>query len=87
MTMCPLDSPQLSTTLEEESHRDPTRAAVENPVPPGPARPFPGGPGRGGGLPGLGRGAGGAGAGVGVRPRRARGAPPNPRRYTTVDFS
>lgn len=22
--MCPLDSPQLSTTLEEESHRDPT---------------------------------------------------------------
>lgn len=37
ITICPLDSPQLSTTLAEESHRDPTSAAMENPVPPCPA--------------------------------------------------
>lgn len=47
MTMCPLDCPQLSTTLEEESHRDPTWTAVENPMPPTPAPRS--GPQRGGG--------------------------------------
>lgn len=51
MTVCPLDSPQLSTTLEEESHRDPTRAAVENPVPPAPRALSQAAPGEEGGSP------------------------------------
>lgn len=63
-TICPLDSPQLSTTLKEESHRDPASSMAtvwqgrpqENPAPPpGPTHPFPSSPG-GGGAPWFGEG-------------------------------
>lgn len=66
----PLDSPQLSTTLEEESHRDPASSTAtawqegcsqESPGPrlpsPLPAHPLPSRPGRGGWLGGGGRAA------------------------------
>lgn len=78
VTVRPLDPPQLSTTLEGESHRDPTSAGMENPGPPAlpaPPAPLPSGPGEQG-APCL------AGVGVAAQPLRAQSALQTPARPT-----
>lgn len=92
IAVCPLDPPQLSTTADEESHRDPASSPAggwhggsrETLLPhPLPAHPFPSSPGKGGGSLPLRRGGSGRG---GRAARKVPGRPAKPG-HATTDFS